>query len=285
MNDILDWGITVVLWFQQFSPALDIPFKILTFFGNEEFFLIFFPLFYWCFDKKNGIRLTLFFLISAYVNFIGKAIFAQPRPFQYSTEVKGIVSASGGGLPSGHTQGSVVLWGFLMSKYKSTWLVILGCAMIVLVPLSRIYLGVHFPTDLLAGYLIGALLLFLYFRLEPRIEQWFAGMSFMKRLAIASVLPLIFLLFSNGVKDIVSAASAMLGLCLGFVAEHEWVAMDASGDLWKKILRFLIGVLMLAGIFFGLKVAFQALAPEMSSGECAILCSAPGAASVRRGCL
>ena len=54
VEDILDWGIEVVLWFQQFSPALDLPFKSLTFLGNLEFFLILLPVIYWCLDRRSG---------------------------------------------------------------------------------------------------------------------------------------------------------------------------------------------------------------------------------------
>ncbi|MBC8446155.1 MAG: hypothetical protein H8D78_00245, partial [Chloroflexi bacterium] len=51
MESILDWGINVILWFQQFSPTLDLPFKVLTFMGEEEFFLLLLPLVYWCLDR------------------------------------------------------------------------------------------------------------------------------------------------------------------------------------------------------------------------------------------
>ena len=59
MKPFLDWGIEVVLWFQQFSPALDLPFKSLTFLGNLEFFLILMPLIYWCLDRRLGARLLI----------------------------------------------------------------------------------------------------------------------------------------------------------------------------------------------------------------------------------
>ena len=115
---MLDWGVEVVLWFQQFSPALDLPFKSLTFLGNLEFFLILMPLIYWCLDRRMGARLLILFLISAYINSVAKVIADQPRPFHYDSRIKALVHAGGGGLPSGHTQSAVVVWGYLASQAR-----------------------------------------------------------------------------------------------------------------------------------------------------------------------
>ena len=125
-DDILDWGIEVVLWFQQFSPALDLPFKSLTFLGNLEFFLILLPVIYWCLDRRLGVRLLILFLISAYINSAAKVIADQPRPFEYDSRVKALVPAGGGGLPSGHTQRAVVVWGYLASQVRRRILWILA---------------------------------------------------------------------------------------------------------------------------------------------------------------
>ena len=54
MESVLNWGIEVVLWFQQFSPTLDLPFKSLTFLGDKEFFLLLMPLVYWCIKALVG---------------------------------------------------------------------------------------------------------------------------------------------------------------------------------------------------------------------------------------
>lgn len=59
MESLLNWGIEVVLWFQQFSPALDLPFKILTSLGDKEFFLLLMPLVYWCINRQAGARLFM----------------------------------------------------------------------------------------------------------------------------------------------------------------------------------------------------------------------------------
>ena len=171
MENLLDWGIKVVLWFQQFSPTMDMPFKVLTFMGDEMFFLLFLPFIYWCVDRRTGARLIILFLFSVYVNAFVKLVAKQPRPFEYNSQVQKIVEAGGGGFPSGHTQGAVVVWGYLASVFKKTWLWILAGLLMILIPMSRVYLGVHFPTDLLGGYIIGAIILILYIKYAPFLEE------------------------------------------------------------------------------------------------------------------
>jgi hypothetical protein len=63
MEGVLNWGIDVVLWFQQFSPALDLPFKVLTSLGDKEFYLLLMPLVYWCINRRTGARLFVLLLI------------------------------------------------------------------------------------------------------------------------------------------------------------------------------------------------------------------------------
>jgi len=170
MEPIMDWGVTIVLWFQQFSPALDVPFSLLTFLGDEEFFLLLLPFVYWCLDRRTGARLTVLFLLSMLVNYVAKALGAQPRPFQYDARVRMIREASGYGLPSGHTQSAVVVWGYLGTQLRKRWLWVVVAVLVIFIPLSRVYLGVHFPHDLLGGYLLGAVCLALFLWLGPRVE-------------------------------------------------------------------------------------------------------------------
>ena len=82
METILDRGVGIVLWFQNSSPSLDLPFKIITFMGNEGFFILILPFIYWCVDRRTGVRLSILFLFSgAYVNSAVKVFACQPRPF------------------------------------------------------------------------------------------------------------------------------------------------------------------------------------------------------------
>jgi hypothetical protein len=72
MDGPLNWGIDVVLWFQQFSPGLDLPFKALTFMGDEAFYLLAMPLVYWSIDRRTGAGLFFLLLFSAYLNAVAK---------------------------------------------------------------------------------------------------------------------------------------------------------------------------------------------------------------------
>ena len=147
MESLLDWGIEVVLWSQQFSPALDLPFKILTSLGDKEFFMLLMPLIYWCIDRQAGARLFILLLFSAYLNEVAKLLADQPRPFHYDSRIMKIVDADSGGFPSGHTQSAVVVWGYLACRFQKKSLWLLAGFPVLAVPLSRIYLGAHFPTE------------------------------------------------------------------------------------------------------------------------------------------
>ena len=253
MQPVHDWGIRVILWLQQASPALDIPFKGLTLMGNEAFFLVFFPLIYWCIDRRVGARLIILFLISACINAMVKELAAQPRPFQYDPIVQQLWPAGGRGFPSGHTQSAVVMWGYLAVVFRKTWLRMAAGLLIVLIPLSRVYLGVHFPTDLLGGYLLGGILLVLYLRLEPAAEAWLAARGTGMQLAAALALPPLILLLAPRLEGYqITTVATLMGMGAGFVLERRWVGFDTGGSRRSRALRFLVGMLIMLAFRQGL---------------------------------
>jgi len=262
VESLLNWGIEVVLWVQQFSPALDSPFKALTFMGNREFFLLFMPLIYWCIDRRTGARLFILLLFSVYLNAVTKVLANQPRPFNYDPRVKQLGHAGGGGLPSGHTQNAVVIWGYLAVRSKKTiWWIVAGFLMIG-IPLSRIYLGVHFPTDLVGGYFLGALILILFLLIAPRLEKWLVKKGFAWQLLISLGLSILLIVLNP--KDdpyVLTMASALMGVGIGVVLERRLVRFSSHGLLWKRAIRYLLGVGILFGLWAGLRIAFFDLEP------------------------
>ena len=134
--------------------------------GDEVFLISLLPFIFWCLNRKVGARLMVLLIFSAYINAAAKVLAGQPRPFQFDPRVQQLVEVWGNGFPSGHTQATVVLWGYLSLHYRKTLLNWIAGILIVCVPMSRVYLGVHFPIDLLGGYVIGAVILLLYRHFE-----------------------------------------------------------------------------------------------------------------------
>ena len=262
MEGILDWGVEVVVWLQRASPSLDVPFIAITFLGHEAFFLVLLPLVYWSVDRRTGARLAVLLLLSECVNAAAKSLAAQPRPFEYDARVRKLIDAGGGGFPSGHTQGAVVVWGYLAWCVRRPWLWGLAGALMVLIPLSRVYLGVHFPTDLVGGYVLGAALLVLYLRLEGGAERWLVRVGLGLQLVAAVAVPalLALALWGAGAHG-ASAAGALMGLGVGVVLERRWVGFEARGDAWKQALRVGLGVPVLLALRVGLAAGAAGLEP------------------------
>ena len=262
MESVLAWGIDVVLWFQQFSPMLDIPFRFLTFLGDQEFFMLMLPVVYWCIDRKVGSRLIFFFLISVIFNQIAKDLFNQPRPFEYDARVRKLTHATGGGLPSGHTQGAVVIWGFMALYWRRPWIWCVAVAMMIGIPLSRVYLGVHFPTDLFGGYLIGFILLLLYFGFETLIINGLSRLSMYLQIGLSVLLSIGLAAAYRGEGGYgVLLGGMIMGLATGLVFERRFIRFTVNGRWWQRLCAYLIGVVMLFCIYFGLRVLFSTLEP------------------------
>ena len=262
MDPILNWGIDVVLWLQQFSPALDAPFRFLTFVGDQEFQMLLLPLVYWCLDREAGARLLILFLLSAYLNSVAKLILDQPRPHAFDPRVQRLVDADGGGLPSGHTQGTVVVWGYIAAQWRRPWILALAAVLMIGTPLSRVYLGVHFPTDLLGGYLLGALLLWAYFAITPSLTEKLRKWSMRSQLLIAALPPLsLMLVYPGRDRNSILIGAAWLGIAAGIVLERRFVGFTAGGPWWKRCCAYVLGLAVLFSVYYGLRVLFADLEP------------------------
>ena len=257
MEATWQWGLDFIRTVQLVhGPVLDAIFKAVTFLGEEEFFMLLLPLVIWCVDFAGGVRLGFAFLLSPYVNAVLKDWFADPRPFELDPAVKRHdTGVEGYGLPSGHSQNAVVLWGTIAAGFRKRWLWIVAILLMVLIGFSRIYLGVHFPTDVLGGWAVGAIFLAVYLALQPRVEAWLKGTSMAVQLALAVAVPLVLLLLYP-VGDIVISMAALMGMGAGLVLSGRWVSFSAGGPLWQRAARFVVGVVGLLVLYLGLKLVF-----------------------------
>jgi membrane-associated phospholipid phosphatase len=172
MDSLLLWGLDIIRTVQSAaSPPLTIFMKGVTFFGSASVYMLFLPLVFWCFDEKKGIRLGIALMISILINLVLKFSLGQPRPFWEGWDpAVGMVPEQFNGFPSGHAQNSLVMTIIIASWGRKKRYYGLALFLSLLIGFSRIYLGVHFPTDLLGGWILGALVLAGYFLLGKKIE-------------------------------------------------------------------------------------------------------------------
>jgi membrane-associated phospholipid phosphatase len=255
MEATWQWGVDLIRTIQLVhGPVLDTVFKAITFLGEEEFFLILLPLILWCVDFAVGARLAFAFLLSTYVNTGLKDLFAHPRPFELDPAVK-LHNAEGYGLPSGHSQSAVVVWGTIAVGFRKTWLWIVGILLMVLIGFSRVYLGVHFPTDVLGGWAVGAVFMVGYLALQPYVETWLRQTGLTMQLALAVAVPLGLLLL-HPADDTASSMAVLMGMGAGVALVRRASPFSAAGPLWQRVVRFLVGAIVLLVLYFGLKLVF-----------------------------
>ncbi|MQA97401.1 MAG: phosphatase PAP2 family protein [Streptosporangiales bacterium] len=130
---------------------------------------------YWCVAPRLGIRIALLMLSGAALYSAFKLVTHAPRPYWFSPAVLPYGTEPSFGLPSGHATTSASAWGLIVARAPAARgrVVTLALAVVALVGLSRVYLGVHFPTDVLGGWLLSFALLAVFIRYErPVVARW-----------------------------------------------------------------------------------------------------------------
>lgn len=245
-ESILIWGLEVVRGVQEaLGPGMLGVMEIITFFGSEGFVLAMLPLIYWCVNRESGARIGIAVLFSAFLNLWAKVLFHQPRPYNLDPSL-GLAGESSFGFPSGHSQTSLVFWGAALSILPRL-LGIMAFALIpLLVALSRVYLGVHFPTDVFGGWVLGALVLGIYFGLGKKIEGMLHRWSLRPRLLLICALTLV---MNFLMPEDTRMAGAFFGSAMGFALASRYLRFSAKGLLAKKALRYILGLASLLVVY------------------------------------
>lgn len=288
MTPILEWGIPIIEWFQNLGDGLLPIMQFFTFLGTEYFYLLIMPSLLWCFDSGLGFRVGLILLTSGSLNATLKLAFGLPRPYWVSDKVSAFSSDKYFGAPSGHAQNAVTLWGRLSKGIGKRWITIGAIVLILAVSSSRLYLGVHFPTDVLAGWIVGGIILTLFLKLEAPVKDWLSRKNVSSQILLVILFSLSLLTLGlivslivserevppewsdraaaafpdaepispTDIDAFVSTSAVLLGLGSGGVFLFSWGGFNAGGPYLKRLLRFLVGVTGVMIIFFGLRWLF-----------------------------
>jgi membrane-associated phospholipid phosphatase len=257
LQSLVPWGTDIIIWAQSFSGGPVESLAVLfTWLGNEEFYLIVLPLVYWCIHKQAGVALAFLSMLSNWVNSAIKYAFAVPRPSDPRIRVP--LPLSDPSFPSGHAQNAVAIWGYLALRFRH-WLFWAVAAILILgISLSRIVLGVHYPQDVIGGWLIGLIVVAAYAWAAPPAGRWIDRQRMAVQLALAVVVPLLLIFLhpadTGGFypnESAITPMSAMLGMGVGFVMERAYLRFDVRGPWWRRALRFLVGMVVTVILYAG----------------------------------
>jgi membrane-associated phospholipid phosphatase len=173
------------------GTSLDQFMMFLDYFDKPAFYYFVYIVTLFAYDRKCGLRLFFLGLLSTFVLENAKVFFAQPRPYNMEPGIQ-LLQGYSYGFPSGAAQGLVVIFGFLALTVRKTWFTWASVLFVLLISFSRVYLALHFPSDVVGGWLIGGLLLFVYRWSLPHIEKFLSSRSFLFILLL-SLLGTIFL--------------------------------------------------------------------------------------------
>ncbi|MBQ6824121.1 MAG: phosphatase PAP2 family protein [Clostridia bacterium] len=244
---------------------LDAVMLILTHLGEETVFMAVAMFFLWCVDKFKGYYLLTVGFLGTQINQLLKVTFRVPRPWvkdpAFEPVGNAIKEATGYSFPSGHTQSAVGTFGGIARWTRRKWLRWICIAVCVVVPFTRMYLGVHTPADVLVSVGIALVLIFGLYPLVHKANEHPMGMRILLiALLVWSVGQVLFMELFPFPSDALSEelysglknAYKMLGAVAGFVVVYEldtrFIRYDTSGSGWIQMLKFFPGLLLSVGV-------------------------------------
>ena len=194
------------------NPFLDILFQLITICGEQMVLVLIISIIYWVKDKKFGEYIAYAVLTSVLVNCVVKDIFKFKRPIgEEGIRTLREKTATGYSFPSGHTQGAGSFYGAMAIYIKKKVMYIIAIIMIILIGFSRLYLGVHYPKDVIVGGILGVLISYICYNIYNKYEN---------KIMVYTITFIIYLLILlPGVRSILSIPYEfnieMFFICLG----------------------------------------------------------------------
>ena len=238
------------------TPLLDTFFRLITQLGEEIVLIVIFCTIFWCINKRIAYVLGASFFLSSLVVQGAKPVFRVPRPWVFDPGFQPVqgsaYAATGYAFPSGHTQNGTALFGSLGAQIRHKAIKIVLFAIVVLIAFSRLYLGVHYLSDVLVSLAIGILSIWLALKFitnEPVSKKRELLVSGFITVAALIVIMIVAVLYYGGfteatqMRDSVIAAGAALGFALGMFVERNYIRFCIKAqNLPVQFIKIVLGV-------------------------------------------
>jgi membrane-associated phospholipid phosphatase len=259
---------SILLYLQNIAnPVLDICFESITMLGEKNVLIAVIAWIFWNMDKKKGFILSFTLLFSLFINVVIKISIHNPRPFEVIPELLGkrIHTATGYSFPSGHTQGATTFYVALSLLIKKRRAYVTAVLISLFVALSRLYLGVHWPVDVIVGLLAGAGIAIIMYSIFNTLYDNNVSRDLMIVLSsIGALLIMTIFLVVNShyfagyliITDLMKTVGVFTGASIGFILEEKYVVFSTTGNNMRKVFRFVIGLAGVLLLLTGLKFLF-----------------------------
>lgn len=250
---------------------------LITHLGEETAFLLIALVLFWCVNKRMGYYVLSVGFIGTITNQFLKMLFRVPRPWVLNPDFTAVeaakAEATGFSFPSGHTQSSVGTFGTIAFQAKHRWSRILCIILAVLVPFSRMYLGVHTPQDVIVSVVIAlALIVLVYpFVFGDGRRRMGILLSCMILLSVGYLLFVHLFPFpadvdqtrlASGIESGYTLCGAMAGLLVVYFVDKKWLDFPVIAKWWVQIIKVIVGVALVFAVKSGLKTPLNMLAGE-----------------------
>lgn len=271
----------VVMFFSYFLESirtnfLDNFFLLITEFGGETITYIFLFAVIWCMD----IDFSRFFVIvnfySIGTNIFLKNLFCVPRPWILDpnfTVVEGAIEgATGYSFPSGHTATAVSVFGSFTTRFRSILIRCVLITLIVLVSISRIYLGVHTIWDVLASLVLGTIIILsinIFLNYTNIHDKYLYLISFACFYSLIIVIVLNCLpvltgysaeMTTQGIKNAYTILGLSFGYLVSYIINYRY---ETSASFAIQLIKVIFGAVFVLVLKEGLKYLFDLVLPDL----------------------
>ncbi len=226
----LNWEPAVMVWLQQkMGPVLTALASALSVFGEELVLIGILGFIYWVYNKKAGVFIGVNLMAGLALNVMVKNLVLRQRPYMVHAKIQCLkpvdasadiynIAVQGYSFPSAHAMNNTILYGSLAIFARKKWMAAVAVILPLLVGISRVMLGVHYPTDVMAGWFGGVLVLFCLTWLQQKVRRPILFPALV-------VLSLPGLLYCR-TTDYYTTMGLMIGFCLAIPFEARYVRFE-----------------------------------------------------------
>ncbi|MCC2536638.1 phosphatase PAP2 family protein [Bacillus cereus group sp. TH204-1LC] len=223
------------------GSVLTALFKLVSIIANETLYLIVISISYWCVSKRKAFHMIVMLCFSGYIGIVIKEFMKIPRPYTYDG-IQSLYekSAASYSFPSTHVQLATTFWGSFMILCKKRIIWMIGIVFIILVSISRLYLRVHWLSDIIGAVLFSVIVVYLY----TKVTMGLSDRKFILLQRIILAVSLIMYVMTSQVDNL-KLLGVLTGSTIGIMLENHFINMNESNDFKMQVVKTVLGLSIL----------------------------------------